>query len=1073
MKNKSLQLSGSRLLSLLLTLILFITITGLTYSQTTVYIDPSYTGSTQNGTIQNPYCSWTSISWVNGNTYLQKAGTTYNTSGSLILTSKNNITIGAYGTGAKPKIISSGGTSSKVIDITSCSNMVITGLEVASTTGQVTAAVIIDGTGSSNNLIDDCILRDVQWGIRILTTSAGNRILNCQVFNTQDDGIYIKDTPDIEIGYCNVYNVNLKYFVNPDQSYSPGDNIQIASTNSHYFNVHHNTLDHSTTGNKFCFIAWGNNYSGILEYNTLIGNPNQTTSCVYLSPTTSSVTARYNTFTDGNYGIYAYVTNFNAYYNDFINNRTAISVLNNYHLLAENNVFYANNNTCISGLPGSNVISKNNIFHISGSTKAYSTYGSLISNFNTFNTQYSGFINGYGTLAAWRSASGQDQNSMVANPMFTNPSAHDFTLQQNSPCINAGIMCGYNQDHFGNSVPQGNSSDIGYHEVSATNNNLPPVISNQSFSMLENSPSGTVVGQVIATDPDAGQTLTFSITGGNTGNTFSINASSGLISVASNAALNYETNPTFNLQVTVQDNMNASSSATIIINLQDVNENPVIEDQGFNINENIPNGTVVGAVFASDPDQGQQLTYSIIAGNTGNTFAIHSTTGSLTVSNNQLINFESNALFDLNVRVQDNGTGNLSDEALISIQLNDLNEPPVASNQNYSVNIAATNGTFVGQVTASDPDNNQTLLYSISSGNQYNTFTIGSSTGEITVANSSGLASAANPFILNILVNDNGTPQLSTNCQVTINITQTNNSAPIIQAQSFTIAENTAQGTTIGQVVASDPNQGQTLSYSIISGNSSNAFNLSVNGLLSVNNSVALNFEDMSVFNLMIQVNDDGNPSLSSSGSVTISLTDINEMPIIIPGQKFDVLTTAAYGYQVGTVLAEDPDMNQSMIFEITNGNVQNTFAINPITGVLTVDNTSALSRMNNRIISLTVKVTDNGNPALFSFETVVVRVIKKKKNTATVYSHEFEREIIVYPNPSSDGLFTINVTEVDEEEDIIALRISNMNGNSVYTTQAKSLRMHELNLSHLPKGMYLMQIVQSDKSAVKKLIIQ
>ncbi len=1071
MKNNYSHLAANKLLSLSFTFLLLLVITAFSYGQTTVYIDPSYTGSTQNGTIQNPYKSWSSVTWTNGTTYLQKAGTTYNTSGSLILTSKNNITLGAYGTGSKPQIISSGGNSSKVIDITSCYNMVITGLEVASTTGQVTAAVIIDGAGSSNNLIDDCILRDVQWGIRILTTSAGNRILNCQVFNTQDDGIYIKDTPDIEIGYCNVYNVNLKYFVNPDQSYSPGDNIQIASTNSHNFYVHHNTLDHSTTGNKFCFIAWGNNYTGILEYNTMTGNTNQTTSCVYLSPTTSSVTVRYNTFKDGNYGIYAYVTNFNVYYNDFIHNRTAISVLNNYHMLAENNVFYDNVNTCISGLPGSNVISKNNIFHISGNTKAYSTYGTLTSNFNTFNTQYSGFINGYGTLSAWRSASGQDQNSMVANPMFSNPSAHDFTLQQNSPCINAGLMCGYNQDHFGNAVPIGNSSDIGYHEFASTNGNQPPVISNQSFSVPENSPSGFMVGQVVASDPDAGQTLTYSITSGNTNNTFSINPATGAITVSDNQALNFESNPTFNLQIAVNDNLNASASATITMNLQDVNENPIIDDQGFEINENLTNGSIVGSVIATDPDQGQQLTYSITSGNAGNTFTINPSTGSLTVANNQLLNFESNALFNLNVLVQDNGAGALTDYGLVQIQVNDINEPPVTSNQSYSLPVTAPNGTFVGEVTATDPDNNQTITYSITTGNQYNAFAINSLSGEITVVNSSGLSSANNPFILNIQVSDNGTPQLSANSQVTINITQNINSAPVIGPQSFTIAENSLQGTFIGQVVASDPDQGQNLTYSIISGNSSNAFSISAHGALTVNNSAAFNFEDISLFDLMVMVSDDGEPVMSSQNLVTISLTDVNEMPSVTPGQKFDVLSTAPFGYSVGTVLAVDPDLNQSVTFQITNGNSQNVFAINSSTGVITVDNTTALGRMNNRLIQLTVKVTDNGNPSLFSSETVVVRVIKKRKNAAFATEPMFERDVMVYPNPSIDGKFTVNA--ITEEESITTIRISDMSGNFLYSDQTMSLNQYELNLSHLPKGMYLMQIIQRNESKVKKLIIQ
>jgi len=50
-------------------------------SQTTFYIDPTYSGSPQNGTIENPYSSWTQFTITNGNTYLQKRGTTFTTSG--------------------------------------------------------------------------------------------------------------------------------------------------------------------------------------------------------------------------------------------------------------------------------------------------------------------------------------------------------------------------------------------------------------------------------------------------------------------------------------------------------------------------------------------------------------------------------------------------------------------------------------------------------------------------------------------------------------------------------------------------------------------------------------------------------------------------------------------------------------------------------------------------------------------------------------------------------------------------------------------------------------------------------
>jgi hypothetical protein len=45
------------------------------------------------------------------------------------------------------------------------------------------------------------------------------------------------------------------------------------------------------------------------------------------------------------------------------------------------------------------------------------------------------------------------------------------------------------------------------------------------------------------------------------------------------------------------------------------NNPPVISNQNFSIDENKPNGTIVGSVLASDPDPGQTISYTIIAGN--------------------------------------------------------------------------------------------------------------------------------------------------------------------------------------------------------------------------------------------------------------------------------------------------------------------------------------------------------------------------------------------------------------------------------------------------------------------------
>ncbi len=71
----------------------------------TFYIDPS-AAVNGSGTEASPFNAWTAVTWTAGNTYLQKAGTTY--LGQLAPggsgTSGNPITIGRYGEGANPII---------------------------------------------------------------------------------------------------------------------------------------------------------------------------------------------------------------------------------------------------------------------------------------------------------------------------------------------------------------------------------------------------------------------------------------------------------------------------------------------------------------------------------------------------------------------------------------------------------------------------------------------------------------------------------------------------------------------------------------------------------------------------------------------------------------------------------------------------------------------------------------------------------------------------------------------------------------------------------------------------------
>ncbi len=100
----------------------------------------------------------------------------------------------------------------------------------------------------------------------------------------------------------------------------------------------------------------------------------------------------------------------------------------------------------------------------------------------------------------------------------------------------------------------------------------------------------------------------------------------------------------------------------------DLNFTPAINGFTAIISQDTTNGTIVGTVSASDGPL-DALAFQIVAGNHGNAFTIHPTTGSIAVQNDsQLTN---GAAFNLEVLVQDSGLGGLyplkTNSALVNI----------------------------------------------------------------------------------------------------------------------------------------------------------------------------------------------------------------------------------------------------------------------------------------------------------------------------------------------------------------------------------------------------------------------
>jgi autotransporter-associated beta strand protein len=169
---------------------------------------------------------------------------------------------------------------------------------------------------------------------------------------------------------------------------------------------------------------------------------------------------------------------------------------------------------------------------------------------------------------------------------------------------------------------------LGYYSISGSvaQGRLP-----DRFTVAEHVPAGTVVGTVL---PRTGAgNYSYTIVGGNTGNTFGIDAA-GLLTVADNEWLDYRrlaTNTMFTVQfelfvdiVNLDDNSKTELNRRVVVAVTDVNDAPVVTPLQITMLQGTRTETTIGKVEVEDPDAYQALSFSIISGNTGNAFAINS-----------------------------------------------------------------------------------------------------------------------------------------------------------------------------------------------------------------------------------------------------------------------------------------------------------------------------------------------------------------------------------------------------------------------------------------------------------------
>lgn len=273
--------------------------------------------------------------------------------------------------------------------------------------------------------------------------------------------------------------------------------------------------------------------------------------------------------------------------------------------------------------------------------------------------------------------------------------------------------------------------------------------------------------------------------------------------------LNFERTPSYIVEIKIKDPVENSVIVNITVNVENVNEKPVLTNAPaiINVTENTTNGTILYTLMSTD-DDGDPITYGLING--FDSFNL-TTDGKLKVSKSP--NYEDKVSYTLEVFVSD---GILNYTSTLTINVVDINEAP-ALTTSLPLSLSV-NENFIGlilSVTAIDPDAGDILNFNLTTIPPGNFFSIDGN-GQITT---SGLNyEAISSHKLKVVVSDKA--GLSVDWNITVNVSD------IQESPSFTnlpnsipcIPESIRVETSLYTANVIDP-ENNTITYSLASHN--------------------------------------------------------------------------------------------------------------------------------------------------------------------------------------------------------------------------------------------------------------
>uniref|UniRef100_A0A671KWY0 Cadherin EGF LAG seven-pass G-type receptor 1-like n=1 Tax=Sinocyclocheilus anshuiensis TaxID=1608454 RepID=A0A671KWY0_9TELE len=562
----------------------------------------------------------------------------------------------------------------------------------------------------------------------------------------------------------------------------------------------------------------------------------------------------------------------------------------------------------------------------------------------------------------------------------------------------------------GGRPPLINGTGIVVIQVVDVNDNAPMFVSTPfQATVLENVPIGYSVIHIQAIDSDSGENarLDYSLTDTTPGFPFTINNSTGWITVSTE--LDRETTEYYTFGVEARDNgvPVMSSSASVSITVLDVNDNiPTFTEKLYSlkINEDAVVGTSVLTVTALDRDVNSVVTYQISSGNTRNRFAITSQSGGGLITLALPLDYKQERQYVLTITASD---GTRFDTSQVFINVTDANtHRPVFQSASYHQTFSEDRpiGSTVVVISATDEDTGENARITYIMEDNVPQFKIDPDTGAITTQMEIDYEDQAS-YTLAIIARDNGIPQKSDTTYVEIIVLDANDNTPQFGRDKYqgTVFEDAPVFTSVLQISASDRDSGSNgrVSYTFQGGDDGEGDFMIEQYSGIIRTQRKLDRENVPVYNLKAYAVDRGVPPLKAAVEVQISVLDINDnAPVFEKDELFIYIKeNSPVDSVVARINAMDPDegTNAQILYQIVEGNIPEVFDLDIFTGdlkalvdldyetkmeyVIVVQATSAPLVSRATVHIRLIDVNDN-DPVLQNFEIIFNNYVTNKSNS-------------------------------------------------------------------------------------------